>query len=206
MKRKNLFFISLLSILILLIAYILLFGRYRGVKPGNIGNYYGERKVIPVSDIVGNARSLEGILYDFSMGSLNNKLSDFGFIVCADLIDISFSKSGYPLENRMKEDFIVNRKSYNTENGVNNLDTKYFYRRSRNIKQFCINNGFYIEHCTYPLPGDIIFYGDYHVALVTSSLKNGYIKQIEALPNQIMVMELKKKWNNNPVGRIRNCF
>jgi len=206
MKKRNKLLITIVLFVIIVSLYLIFFGRYNGIKPGNIGNKYGEEDRISISEVIKNARDLKGVVYDFSMGSLRNKLSDYGLIVCADLIDIAFSKSGYPLETKMREDFELNKVKYNNENGINGINTKYFYRRSRNIKQFCINKGYYIEKCSNPLPGDIIFYGDYHVALVTSPLMNGYIKQIEALPNQIVVMELKKKWNNNSVGRIGICF
>jgi hypothetical protein len=40
------------------------------------------------------------------------------------------------------------------------------------------------------------------VALVTKTFDNNMFYQIEALPYQIIVLETKKKWQNNDVGRI----
>jgi hypothetical protein len=206
MKKRYKLLIVFLIILASFTFYILILGRYYGVKPGKIGSTYGSTSSLSNEIVIKNARKLKYVIYDFSMGSCNNYFSNFGFIVCADLIDIAFSKSGYPIESEMKKDYLKNKSKYNLENGINDINTKYFYRRSRNIKQFCMNKGFYIENCTDPHPGDIIFYGNYHVALVTTEIKNGYIQQIEALPNQLIVMELRKKWKNNSVGRIKTDF
>jgi hypothetical protein len=190
-----------LSVIMLLTAFMFVYintiGRYHGEKPGSIGIKYGINKYVDKDDVVKMARKQRGVIYDFSRGKYDNKFSKFGFIVCADLIDIAFSKAGYPLEYEMKNDYRINFDKYQ-----DSPTTGYFFRRTRNIHQFCEDKNFLIRRCKKPEVGDIVFYGQYHVALVTRILDKGRYCQIEALPNQIIVMETEKVWKNNDVGRI----
>lgn len=156
-----------------------------------------------VEDIIANARMLEGTFYEYLKGKYDNLGYKLGFIVCYDVPRIAYGRAGISLDNLINGDYKINYAKYNPENGVNLPNTQYFFRRTRNLYTYCENNGKLIENCQSPKPCDLIFYGKYHIAMVTTVNDDGTYNEIETAPWTMFVIEFKNKvWKPKTVGRI----
>lgn len=81
--------------------------------------------------------------------------------------------------------------------------SRFFFRRVRNIYDYCKGNNKLIRNCKVPKIGDLVFYSRWHVAMVTEVYKDGTYNEIEASPWTFFTVEHKnKKWVPKDVGRI----
>jgi hypothetical protein len=71
------------------------------------------------------------------------------------------------------------------------------------LYSFCQANGFLIQQCKTPKPGDLLFYGKYHIAMVSEVHGNKTYHEIENAPWTAFAVEHKNKtWQPRDVGRI----
>lgn len=194
-------FATLFIIAVLGVTCILIFCTYKGDPPGALN--YPQRDNVNVDDVISNARKLKGVFYDQLQGSLNNTGGKLGFLVCCDIPDIAYAKAGLSLENLLKDDYKAHPEHYNTKNGTNTPSTIFFFRRVENYYAYCKYNNKLIVKCATPKAGDLIFYGQGHVSLISEVHSDGTINEIETKGTTIFVVEhVNKKWTNQTVGRI----
>lgn len=159
--------------------------------------------VANVADIVDNARGMTGVFYDYLKGGMNNLGGRLGFLVCYDIPRIAYADAGISLERLIRDDYPRHTSFYTDENGVNRPDTPFFFRRTRNLYSYCQANGKLLRNCTSPRPGDVVFYGRFHIALVVEVHGDGTYHEVETAPWTICSVEHKdKKWVPIDVGRI----
>ena len=193
----------ILAVFLTILIYAFTFGKYTGVHPGEIGLAYGINANVNNEQVVDNAKKLKGVLYDFSQGNFNNIGGKAGFIVCVDVVDISYSRAGFPIEEYLKQDYAKNKESYISKGLHNTPATSFFFRRVQNYYTYCENNGLLIKQCMQPQQGDLVFYGKNHVTLVSKSNNDGTYNEIESIGSGIIVQEhINKKWVTKDVGRI----
>lgn len=193
----------LLIIFILFFAYILIFCTYKGAPLGTLS--YHEKNNVKVNDVISNARKLKGIYYDQFQGGFNNIGGKMGFLVCCDVPNIAYAKAGMPLENLLDKDYKSHPEHYNSKNGQNTPSTIFFFRRVENYYAYCKYNNKLIINCKNPKPGDLIFYGQGHVSIISEVHSDGTINEIETNRKTIFVVEHKnKKWKSGTVGRLLN--
>lgn len=171
---------------------------YKGPK-----RFSGHNTKLPQLDqVLDNARSLIGTLYDPFMGQHNNIGGRLGFIVCSDVPNIAYGLSGLSLETILRNDFKIHPAFYNSSNG-NTPGNPYFHRRARNLfSYFKANNRLY-DAKSKPKVGDLAFYKKAtdqiitHVALVSSVNLNGYTV-IESAPKTLVASEND---SDSPISR-----
>ena len=123
--------------------------------------------------------------------------------MCFDVPRIAFKNSGICFEPLLKEDYKKHPSFYDTENGNNTPATPFFFRRVRNLYSFCRANEMLITGCETPKPCDVVFYGRYHISLVSEVHNDGTFNEIEAAPWTVFTVEHKnKKWKPMDVGRL----
>jgi len=162
--------------------------------------YHGPRKFLydsktPTADtVIANSKKLKGTPYDPFMGGHDNIGEKLGFIVCSDVVDISYGLSGYSWRQILQNDFIRHRSAYDVRDG-NNPKNPYFHRRARNMYDFFKANHRLESSAYIPSPGDLVFYrkANYgavtHVALVTS-VNNRHFMVMESAPRTLLAQEV----------------
>ena len=201
-RRKIISILLVLIVFVILVGtYILLFHTYKGDPPGSLN--YPQKDNVDVNDVISNARKLKGVFYDQLQGSFNNIGGKSGFLVCCDIPNIAYAQAGFSFEKFLKDDFSSHPEHYNTRNGTNTPSTIFFYRRVENFYAYCKYNNKLIINCESPKVGDLIFYGQSHVSLVSEVHSDGTINEIETNRGTIFVVEhVNKKWTNQTVGRV----
>jgi uncharacterized protein YijF (DUF1287 family) len=199
--------IAILLIIILMVILlgisILMFCAYKGSPPGYLN--YPQKYEVNVNDVILNARKLKGVFYDQLQGSFNNLGGKLGFLVCCDIPNIAYAQAGMSFEKLLKDDFKSHPEHYRTRNGTNTPSTIFFYRRVENFYAYCKYSNKLIINCESPKVGDLIFYGQSHVTIVSEVHSDGTINEIETNRRTIFVVEhFNKKWTNQSVGRVLN--
>ncbi len=120
------------------------------------------------------ARGLIGRPYDQSMGGFDNIFWKFGGIVCIDVINLSFEKAGIYFEKELRDYFNKNPRVFSSRSWNNPYD-KNFARRVKNLRPFFRANGYILKNGKDLKPGDIIFFGTGHTALIEKITKDGFI-------------------------------
>lgn len=212
--KKILIYASILLMLIILsFVYLLLFHTYKEENITPDKNKYqfvdlsnpdiNGNGINNIDEIVINARKLKGVFYDYFQGKYNNIGKNLGFLVCVDIPRISYQQAGIYFEPMLREDFKIHPEYYNTEDGINTPSSEFFSRRVRNLYSYCEANNKLIKNCKTPMPGDFVFYGKNHIALVVEVHNDGTYNEIENAPWTIWTVEhVNKIWNNNDVGRL----
>lgn len=158
-----------------------------------------------IEDIIGNAREMKGVMYEYLQGKHDNIGRKLGFLVCIDIPSIAYKKAGIDFEYLLKEDYKKNSNYYSYENGINTPSTSFFFRRTRNLYSYCKANNKLILKCKKPKPGDLIFYGQVHISMVSQVNEDGTYNEIENAPWTVFTIEHKNKdWIPIDVGRILN--
>ncbi|MGE5480713.1 MAG: DUF1287 domain-containing protein [Chloroflexota bacterium] len=225
-KLLLIYLFSLIAAVIIAITYIYLFHTYKEDEPDNdkdkdgivnsidpdtdgdgIPNFRdpdADGDGVPnAQDIAENARKLKGTFYEYFKGLYENIGGKAGFLVCYDVPRIAYRKAGLSLDVLLREDYAKNKDNYNPEKGINLPNTDYFFRRTRNLYAYCEGNGKLIKNCLKPRPGDVLFYGRYHITLVIEVNPDGTINEVESAPETIFITEHKnKKWRPMDVGRL----
>lgn len=213
-KRFLIFLVITLLLSLLTLGYLILFHSYHRANsdiqkdsPNNKIEYtdydLDGDGLNNKDDIVKNAKQLKGIFYDYFKGRYNNIGGRLGFLVCIDVPRIAYSEAGIHFNRILEKDFQVNSEFYDTEDGINTPASPFFYRRVRNYYSFFEANNKLIRDCEQPQAGDLVFYGKYHVALVTGVHHDGTYDEIETAPWTGFVVEHQnKKWVPIDVGRI----
>ena len=203
LRKIILIFLLIIVFVVLSGTYILLFHTYKGNPPGSLN--YPQKDKVDVNDVISDARKLKGVFYDQLQGSFNNIGGKLGFLVCCDVPNIAYAQAGLSFEKLLKDDFSTHPEHYNIRNGNNTPSTVFFYRTVENFYSYCIYNNKLIINCENPKVGDLIFYGQSHVSLLSEVHADGTINEIETNRRTIFVVEhSNKKWTNETVGRILN--
>lgn len=156
---------------------------------------------------VNRARGLVGKKYDQTMGSDVTRYRN-GEIVCVDVPRLSYEAAGIPMEEILRADARANPHRYAREGGRNLPTSPYFARRTRNWLRWCQENGRWLPPTATPRPGDVVFYGAYHTALVTEVDPDGSYRVVESAPTPGTTMEqydwmvLMRGWKATGFGRI----
>jgi len=183
-----------------LAVYVYIFRLYHGSveklkihpKPAN-----------PAETAVVAARSLKGILYDQSKGRYNNLAGRLGMIVCIDVPRLAYARAGMDLDALLRRDYAVPREYSRKESAGNTPDTPFFFRRVRNLRSYCRANGKMLLEGAEPRPGDLVFFGIMHVAMVTEVDGKGYFRLIENSPDTLWTVEHGwETWANNSMCRL----
>ncbi len=204
------FLIILALLLILISGYLIIFHGYRDTESNysdRVASIYevdADGDGVPnKEDIVKNARALKGVFYEYLKGKYNNLGGRLGFLVCIDVPRIAYAKAGIDFEPLLKKDFTINKSYYDVEGGSNTPESPFFSRRVRNYYAFFEANNQLIKQCKQPQVGDLVFYGRYHVALVSGVHEDGTYNEIETAPWTGFVVEHKNKnWVPIDVGRM----
>lgn len=200
-KRYKRLLLVAFTVIILLITYIVLFGTYKGDLVGTLN--YPLKDKVNVNEVISNARNLKGVFYDQFQGGFNNIGGRLGFLVCCDVPNIAYAKAGLSFEKLLKEDYKLHPEHYNSKNWTNTPSTIFFFRRVENFYAYCKYNNRLIINCKTPKVGDLIFYGQGHVSIISEVHSDGTINEIETNRKTIFVVEhVNKKWANETIGRI----
>jgi len=164
---------------------------------------FTELNSLPAVDtVIENSRSLSLTPYDPFMGQYDNIGGRLGFIVCSDIPNIAYGKSGYSLKTLLRESFKENSHFYDSRNG-NNPNNPFFHRRARNLYSYFESVQSLKPSSYSPKVGDLVFYrktkNGYiaHVALVTEVHQGGY-KIMESAPKTILAQEVEM---SSPITR-----
>ncbi|CAA7602583.1 yijf periplasmic ecs4873 precursor cc1379 signal domain pm0035 [Acididesulfobacillus acetoxydans] len=176
--------------------YVWFFHTFHPARLGVITSATGlsqEEKVVQA------AKSLQGILYDYSGG----RLLRFGLLVCTDVPRLSYQAAGIDIGSLMAADYKRHPDHYSAFPG-NNPSTSYFDRRVENQKVFFSDTGRLIRNCTAPEPGDSVFYGSSHVTMVLAVYPDHTYDEIETAPGTCLAtVHYHKKWTPRDVGRFK---
>lgn len=185
---KKLIRFILLSLLLIPIS--LYFLTYKGEI-----NFTELNELPDVNLVIDNSLSLSFTPYDPLMGMYDNIGGRLGFIVCSDVPNIAYGKSGYSLETLLRQSYKSNPSFYDSRDG-NNPDNPFFHRRARNLYSY-FESVQALKPTSYsPQVGDLVFYRKTtkgyiaHVALVTELYNGGY-KIMESAPKTILAQEVK---------------
>jgi len=180
--------------------------------------YHGQRSfselgALPqATAVVANARTLKGTPYDPFMGAYNNLGAKWGFIVCSDVINLAYGKSGFSWQKQLQQDFVAHATFYDSRDG-NNPTNPYFHRRARNLFSYFKANHRLESPAYKPSPGDVVFYRKSvnapiaHVTLVTAWDGDRY-RVMESAPRTLFAQEvdqaspLNRGWVVAGVGRM----
>lgn len=155
------------------------------------------------ADIVAAARRMDGVWYDFSMGRFDNLFGKMGFLVCIDVPRLAYADAGLYFEPLLRDDFEQHPEHYDTQAGTNTPATRFFFRRVHNLQAWCATNGRMVSPCKEPRVGDLIFYGSFHITMVSGAYPDGTIDEIETAPwTGIVVEHHRKRWIPMGVGRL----
>ena len=189
-RVKKLLFNSVL--LLLLLGMVAVGLGYHGTRNFDSADVLPHAKMV-----ISKARALKGTPYDPLMGGLNDIGARLGFIVCTDIIDISFGLSGYSWKQILRKDFEQHTDAYDSRDG-NNPNSHYFHRRARNLYAYFKANDKLAPSEYVPSPGDLVFYRKSnmgmvgHVALVTDVMGTGY-RIMESAPRTIFAQEVNQQ-------------
>lgn len=88
--------------------------------------------------------------------------------VCTDVIWRSMKNAGYNLKDMIDEDILLHKDNYPE---IDKPDPNIDFRRVRNIKRFFENNYNCLTKDPYKIedwmPGDIVIFGDSHIAIIS---------------------------------------
>jgi len=164
-----------------------------------LSGYHGERSFARADELpdrallIKNARKLERTPYDMLQGRFGDIGSKLGLIVCSDVPNIAYGRSGYSLKAMLEKDFAVHGLAYSSEVD-NSPRNKFFHRRAKNLFSYFVANGHLMPPNSTPTVGDLAFYrnttngGITHVALVTNVENIGY-HIMESAPETIFAKE-----------------
>ena len=146
---------------------------------------------------VEGARAMRWLPYDPFMGTHGDPLTPWGFVVCIDVPLRAYQNAGIPLASLLKESAAAHPTSFKI--GPDNApDNRFFYRRVRNYYDLFENHPA-LEAAATPRPGDLVFFGRWHIAVVTEVSPDGAWRAVEATPRVWGVKEsgsdyLIKQW------------
>lgn len=156
-----------------------------------------------LEDIINNSRKMKGTLYEYLKGKYNNIGAELGFLVCYDIPRNSYLNAGLSIDLLLKQDYQINKIHYNSENGINEPNTDFFFRRTRNLYSYCKANNRLIKNCLNPKPGDVIFHSRFHISLIIKVNDDGTINEVETAPWTVFAKEHKNRpWKNHDIGRL----
>ncbi|MBI4872958.1 MAG: hypothetical protein HY814_15500 [Candidatus Riflebacteria bacterium] len=136
------------------------------------------------------ARNLVGHKYDQTMGTDGGKNYAAGQIVCVDVPRLALLAAGIPVAAVLEKDARLHPGRYPVEAGRDNLPNHpIFARRTRNWLKWCRGNGRLLPRTATPKPGDVVFYGDRHIAFVTGLEPDGHYRVVECAPGPGLALE-----------------
>ena len=166
-------------------------------RQGPLQAIAAEQGLSPRQKVVQAAMDLRGVLYDFSGG----RLLSLGLLVCTDVPRLAYEADGIDLDRLMTADWRLHAGNYARFAG-NNPSTAYFARRVENQRVFFSDTGRLIRHCTTPEPGDTVFYGDAHVAMVVAVYPDHTYDELDLAPGTVFAtIHHHKTWVPRDVGR-----
>lgn len=146
---------------------------------------------------IAEARAMRWLPYDPFMGTRGDPLTPWGFVVCIDVPLRAYRAAGVPLADLLKESALAHPWWFKI-GPDNSPDNRFFYRRVRNYNDLFRNHPA-LEASATPRPGDLVFFGRWHIALVTEATPDGDWRAVEATPRVWGVKEsghdyLVKQW------------
>jgi len=145
------------------------------------------------------AKSMLYTPYDPFMGGLHNALGCSGFVVCIDVPVRAYVNAGVPITEILK-DSTKKHPEWFQISPQNRPDNEFFYRRVRNYYPLFKNHPD-LEASDKPQPGDWAFFGNFHIALVSSIMPDGTYQVVEANPNWLYVRISDQKYMDKTWGR-----
>ncbi|MDE2292162.1 MAG: hypothetical protein KGL53_08775 [Elusimicrobia bacterium] len=155
---------------------------------------------------VAYARSM-GAPYDPLMGEYGDPFGRLGFVVCVDVPIRSYMSAGVSLPGLLRAAAHEHPEWFRIGPG-NAPSNRFFYRRVRNYVDLFRRDPA-LEASETPRPGDLAFFGRWHVALVTHGGLDGTWKAVEASGPSVFVREwdgdvLTERWGAPAFfGRLR---
>jgi hypothetical protein len=143
-----------------------------------------------IKDALRAAEKLIGRPYDQFNEDGNSILRKMGAIVCMDVIIYSFEKAGIYFDNEMNGLYKIKPWLF-PDNEWNNPYDKNFSRRVRNFRVYCEEKGFMLPDGSGLKPGDIIMFGNSHIALIEKVYKDDFT-MIESSYTKIFTKRTKK--------------
>lgn len=138
---------------------------------------------VPRSEVVAEARKLNGLWYDPAQGYLNDVGGKMGLIVCMDVPRLAYRNAGASLRRLLESDYRAHPEHYGPRDG--RPGDPYFDRRARNLYSYCKFNGC-LDMAGPPEPGDVVFMSRHrddmidHIALISEVAPDGRYKVVEA--------------------------
>jgi len=130
--------------------------------------------------------------FDPLQGKYGNIGGKLGAIVCIDVVNLSFEKAGIFLEKELRECYKENPSAFVNRNW-DVPKNPFFARRVKNLYEYCKEKGFLLDMKEGKLqPGDILFFGQRHTALVKSISEGGIYTVVEASPEKLFVCRAVK--------------
>lgn len=156
---------------------------------------------------VAGARAMRGLPYDPFMGTHGDPLGPWGFVVCIDVPLRAYRAAGVPLAELLRDSARAHPEWFKI-GPENSPDNRFFYRRVRNYNDLFRRHPD-LEASPAPRPGDLAFFGRWHIALVTEAAPDGSWRAVEATPRVWGVKEsgsdyLLRQWGEPEFfGRLR---
>lgn len=146
---------------------------------------------------VAQARAMRWLPYDPLMGMYGDPLTPWGFVVCIDVPLRAYRAAGVSLAALLKESARAHPEWFKI-GPANSPDNRFFYRRVRNYNDLFRNHPA-LKTSPTPKAGDLVFFGRWHIALVTEVGPDGAWKAVEASPRVWGVKEsgseyLERQW------------
>lgn len=157
--------------------------------------------------IAAEARAMRGLPYDPFMGRYGDPLGRWGFVVCIDVPVRAYRAAGVSLPDILKESAWAHPDWFKIDPGNSPRDP-FFTRRVRNYHDLFSRHPA-LEAADSPQPGDLAFFGRWHIGLVTEAGSDGRWKAVEATPRRWGTVEagdeaLTRSWGKPDFfGRLR---
>ena len=146
--------------------------------------------------------------YDPLMGMYGDPFGRVGLVVCIDVPIRSYQAAGVALPLLLKDTARAHPEIFKIEPN-NTPGNPFFYRRVRNYAPLFQRHPLLMASKE-PQPGDLAFYGAFHIALVVDVRKDGTFDVIEASPRKgrVAVSDgayMERTWGKPAFfGRIRD--
>ena len=172
-------------------------------------NWPGPAEVAPARQAaIEYARSILRTPYDPLMGMYGDPLGRVGLVVCIDVPIRAYQAGGVSLPLLLKDTARAHPEIFDI--GPNNSPSNpFFFRRVRNYAPLFQRHPLLLSSKE-PRPGDMAFYGGFHIALVIEVRKDGSFDVIEASPRKghVAVSDgayMERTWGKPAFfGRIRD--
>ncbi len=145
-----------------------------------------------IQDALNNAKKLTGRPYEQLSGEFRDVGFKFGGIVCIDLINLAYEKSGIYFEKELR-DYYNKKPDIFKNRRWNNPKDRAFARRVMNFEAYCKDMGFILKIDKNLQSGDLVSFGGKHIAMIEKVLDDGNFIAIEASGKRFFTRRTDKK-------------